>query len=184
MSEVITVFSADEVLAEQDLAHLDRIRRPRRLGHRPHEGLVGQRHVREQHVEVALVHRDVGRLADRAARMVQPFRHVGQFHELLEIGDRRIAAAAIGVAHEGRAIDRRQHQAAPADLDVALGVAGVLDVAATAPSCRVCAPDRVGMRTRSPSIVGAGVLPKLQRRGIIDEVDADLFQDGLGVAPR
>ena len=34
-----------------------------------------------------LVYRHIGRLADRAARMVQPFAHIAQFHEILEIRD-------------------------------------------------------------------------------------------------
>jgi hypothetical protein len=78
-----------------------------------------------EHVEVALVHRDVGGLTDRAARVVQPLRHVAELHKVAEVLDRGVAAALLGVAHEGGAVDGRQDEVAPADLDVALGVAGV-----------------------------------------------------------
>jgi hypothetical protein len=73
--------------------------------------------MRQQHIQVALVHGHIGGLAHRAARMVQPFRHIAQLHEFLEILHRGIAAPAFGVAHERRAVDRRQNQVAPADLD-------------------------------------------------------------------
>jgi hypothetical protein len=75
---------------------------------------------------MALVDGYVGGLADGAAGMVQPFRHVAELHEIAEILHRRIATAAGRIAHEGRAVDRRQHQVAPADLDRAFGVAGHL----------------------------------------------------------
>ena len=59
---------------EQDPAHLDQIGRPFRRVTLPHERLVAQGHMGEQHIQVPLVHGDIGRLADRAADMVQPFR--------------------------------------------------------------------------------------------------------------
>jgi hypothetical protein len=37
------------------------------------------------------------------------------------------------------------------------------------------------MRTRSPVHLGAGLAPALQRRGVLDEGHADLFQHGLGI---
>jgi|GEM_PF-6562970 len=77
----------DKLPSEQDLAHLDGIPRARGFGDRAHERLVRQRHMREQHVEAALVHGHIGRLADRAAGMVQPFRHLAQPHEAAEILD-------------------------------------------------------------------------------------------------
>ncbi len=75
---------------------------------------------------MALVHGDVGGLADRAAGMVDPFRHLAEPDEVLEIVQGGIAAPACDVTHEGRAVDRRQDKVAPADHDVALGVAGGL----------------------------------------------------------
>jgi hypothetical protein len=42
--------------------------------------------------------------------MVQPFRHLAEFHELVEVGNRCVAPPAFDIAHEGRAIDRREDQ--------------------------------------------------------------------------
>jgi hypothetical protein len=82
--------------------------------------------MRVEHVEMALVHRHVGGLADRAAGMVQPFGHVAQLHQRFEIGHRGIAPPAVEVAPEGRAVDRREDEGLAADLDVAGAVAGDL----------------------------------------------------------
>ncbi len=136
--------------------------------------------MRQQHVEVALVHRHVGRLADRAARVVQPFRHVAQLHEVAEILDRRIAPPALGVAHEGRAVDRREHQVVAADLDAALGVAGVLGDTARRRLAQLAGEAARDVHPLALH-VGAGLLPALQRLGIVDEGDADLLQHRLGV---
>ena len=85
--------------------------------------------MRMQHVEVTLVHRDIRGFAHRAARMVQPFRHVAKLHEVAEILHRRIAPPALGIPHERRTVDRCQDKVAPADLHVALRIAGVLHIA-------------------------------------------------------
>ena len=96
----------DEVLTKKDPAHIDTVLRPRRFGHRAHEGLVAERHMRMQHIEVTFVYRDVGRLAYRPPRMVQPFGHIAQLHEFLEVRHRSITAPPRGIAHKRRAIDR------------------------------------------------------------------------------
>ena len=95
-----------EVLTEKDAAHIHTVLRARRLGHRPHEGFVAERHMRVQHIKVALVHRDVGRLAYRPPRVMQPFGHIAQLHEFLEVRHRSITASPGGIAHKRRAIDR------------------------------------------------------------------------------
>ena len=79
-----------------------------------------------QHVQMTLVHRNVRRLADRAARMVQPFAHIAQLHKVLEIMDRGIAPPARRIAHERWAINRGQHQIAPTHIDIAVRIAGIL----------------------------------------------------------
>ena len=57
----------NELFAEQDFTHLNRILRTARFGHRTHERFVRQGHVRQKHVEVTLVHRNIGRFANGAA---------------------------------------------------------------------------------------------------------------------
>ena len=116
-----------EIFAEQDFAHINRVLRPRWFGHRPHKGLIAQAHMRVQHIKMTLVNGNVGRFAHCATRMVQPFRHIAQFHEFLKISHSRITAATDTVPNEGRAVNRGQHQRFAADLNTALWVAGVLD---------------------------------------------------------
>ena len=136
--------------------------------------------MREQHVEVPLVHRDVGRLADRAARVVHPLRRIGELHEVAEVLDRRIAPTVLHVPHEGRPVNRRQHETFSADCHVALRVARVLHVL----------PRRSGAETaREPprqvhpvaAHVGARVPPELQRLGILGEAHPDLLEHRLGI---
>ena len=67
---------------------------------RSHERLVAVLQMAVHHVEVALVDRQVDRLADRAARMVQRARHVGELDEVAEILDPRVAAAFVEIADE------------------------------------------------------------------------------------
>jgi len=61
--------------------------------------------------------RQVDRLANGAAGMVEPGKHVGKLHEISEILDRGVAPLIFQIAHEGRAIDRREHHVVAADLD-------------------------------------------------------------------
>ena len=136
--------------------------------------------MREQHVEVALVHRDVGRLADGAARVVQPLRRIGELHEVAEVRDRRIAPPVLHVAHERRPVDRRQHEVLPADGHAALRVARVLDVLARRGGAELA---RQPLRQMHPvaAHVRAGVPPQLQRLGVVGEAHPDLLEHRLGV---
>ena len=129
---------------------------------------------------MALVDRHVGRLADRAAGMVQPFRHVGQLHELLEIRQRRVAPPALVVAHEGGAIDRGQHAVLAADHNVALAVAGDLGVLRRRGRAELSGEPARDAHPLTLDVC-AGIAPTLQRLRIVDEIDADLLQHGLGV---
>ena len=130
--------------------------------------------MRAQHIKVALVHRNIGRLANGAARMVQPFRHIAQLHEFLEIVQRGIAPPACDIAHEGRPINRGQHQIAAANLDIALWVAGVLGE-----GFRCSRTQLARQPTRNMHPLAAHIrtrfAPAHQRRFILDKVDADLF---------
>jgi hypothetical protein len=89
-----------------------------------------------------------------------------------------LTATSVARADEGRAVDRRQHQVAAADLDIARGVAGMLGEARGR---------RGAEGTRKPAgdmhpfaaHIGPGLAPEGQRAGILHEIDPDLLQHGL-----
>ncbi len=114
------------VRPEQDPRHLDRVARALRRRDRAHERLVAVADVAVDHVQVALVDGDVHRLADRAAAVVEVRREVRQLHEVAEVLDRAVAAAAVQVADERRPVVGREHRVRSADLDVVRLVARVL----------------------------------------------------------
>src|ERR1700722_8623601 len=68
----------------------------------------------------------VDRLADGAAGVMQRGRHVGEFHEITEVLDLRVAAALVQAAYEGGAIGRRENCAIAADDNRAGRIARVL----------------------------------------------------------
>ena len=112
--------------------------------------------------------------------MVQPFRHVAQLHEFLEILHRSIATTAIHVAHERRAINRGEHQVASTDDDIALGIARML--------CELAGrrfDQLTGQTARNmhplPLNIGACLTPPVECGRVIDEVNTDLLEDGFGV---
>ena len=127
-----------------------------------------------------LVNRDIRRLADSPAGMVQPLRHIGQLHEFLKIRDGGVAAASVGVAHEGRTIDWGENEGLAADFDIAVAIAGDL-----------CKPGRRGRTqfARQPARnsdslafnLGPRLFPALQSFRTINEIDADFFQNRFGV---
>ena len=130
----ITQLLVDELVAEDDFRHVDAVLRALGRGDRAHERLVGIAQVAVDHVEVALVHRYVDRLADGAAGMMDRRGEIGQLHKIAKILDRGIAAALIEIADEGRTIDRGEHRIVSADDDVAVGVPGKLGEFASARS--------------------------------------------------
>jgi hypothetical protein len=79
--------------------------------------------VRVDHLEVALVDRQVDRLAHRAAGVVDERAGVGELHEIAEILDGAVAAALVEIVDEGRAVDRREDGGVAADRHRAGGVA-------------------------------------------------------------
>ena len=87
---------------------LDRIQRTGRTGHGAHERLVRIPHVGINHVEMALVDRYIHRLADSAAGVVQPWRHISELDQIVEIPERAVAAPAIEVVK--RTASRKQVQ--------------------------------------------------------------------------
>ena len=147
---------------------------------RAHERLVRILDVAEHHVEVALVDRQVDRLADRAAGMVQRRALVGQLHQIAEILDGCIAPPLVQAAIERRTVNRSEHQIGSADGHRALRVARMLhELRRGAGDQR--AKQAAGEAHPLALHVGARVLEERQCLLVLDDVDADLFQDGLGV---
>ncbi len=136
--------------------------------------------MRIEHIKMAFINRHIRRLADRATRMMQPFRHIAQFHEFLEIGHGRVAAPLMDIPDKGRAIDRGQHQRFAPDLDIAFRVAGILGKARGSGFAQIA---RQTARNAHPLAlnISARLFPKGQRLGVIGEIDADLFENGFGV---
>ena len=171
----------DELCAEENSAHLDRVGGPRRGRDRTHEGLVRERHVRIEHIEVTLVDGNVRRFAYRAAGMMQPGTHVREFDEIPEVLERAIAATAIDIAHERRPVRRRKHGCTAADRDRARGIARVLDEL-----CRRRAFDDLSSqpyRDAHPLTfdIRPGFLPKTNGDLIATNFHADFLQNAIGV---
>ncbi len=101
---------------------------------------------------------------------------------MLEVLDGRIAAAVVEIAHEGRAIDRREDRGVAADLHVALRVAGVLDVLLRGRLLDDRARETAREADAGALHIGAGLLPQLERLRLVAELDADFLQDGVGIA--
>ena len=119
------------------------------------------------HVEVALVDRDVDRFADGAAGVVQPRRGVRQLDEVLEVDERSVPSTAGEVAHERRAVGRREHDVVAADLDRPIRVAGVLRERA-----------RRGRAQRTHmSRVEAHSITVDRRAGVAEQPDGDVVVD-------
>ena len=174
----------DEVLAEHDPRHLDRVARPLGPGHRAHERLVRVADVRVDHVEVPLVDRHVDRLADRAAGVVQPRRRVGELHEVAEVLDRPVPAAAVEVADERRAVGRREDRPVPAEDDVVRAVPGDLRELRR----RRRLDERAAQAAREPHPLAvdgrARRREELERVGRVVELDPDLLEDPCRRSPR
>ncbi len=94
----------DELVAKHELGHIDRILSALAGGYRAHERFIAVLEMAVHHVEVTLVDRQVYGFTDGAAGVVYPGAQVSQFHEIAEVLDRRIAPAAIEVAHERRTV--------------------------------------------------------------------------------
>ena len=158
----------DELLAEQDARHPQRVLGALGRGHRPHERLVGVLDRAVGDVQVALGDRDVDRLADHRPGVVHRRRHVGELVELVEVLQRAVAPLVVEVVDEGRAVSRRERDLVAADLGIALGIARVHGEARSGSSRPAPSAAARGMRTRKRCDLGAGVAPHAgppRRRG-------------------
>jgi hypothetical protein len=132
------------------------------------------------HVQMALVDRQVDGLADRAAGMVQPGRGIGEFHEIAEILDRGIAPPALQVGDEGRTVRGQQNNMIAPQHD-RRGRVTTFHAEALGRR-RAQRPGQTGIeahpraRDRGPNI-----LEKPQRLLIAAELDADFPQNPLGM---
>ena len=147
----------------------------------PMNGLSLIAHVGIDHVEVPLVHGHVDRLADRAAAVVEVRRQIGQLHEVAEVLDRAVAAAAVEVAHEGRAVVRREDGVRIADPDAPLGVPCVLGEHARRGGLDDLAAHPAREADALALDVGTGILEQAQRLGVAPELEPDLLEDRVGV---
>ncbi len=133
------------------------------------------------HVEVALVDRQVHGFADRAAGMVERFRQVGEFHEVAEILDARIAPPLVEVVDEWRAIGGGEHGVLAADLHVARRVPGVLREFARGGRLDQLAAQAPWHAHPFALYVRARGLPDRQGFRVFAKFDADLFEDRIGI---
>ena len=165
----------DEVRAEHQLGHAHRVGGALGRGHRPHERLVGVLDRAVGDVQVALGDRDVDRLADHRAGVVHRRRQVGELVELVQVGERAVAALVVEVVDERRAVGRRERDLVAADLGAALGVARVHGEAARVLRDQV--HEQLAGDAHPVALdLGAGVAPHPDRL-VVAEVDPDLLQD-------
>ena len=168
--------------AEHDARHVDRVLGTAGVGDRAHERLVRVADVAVDHLEMALVDRQVDRLAQRAAAVVEGAARVGQLHEVAEVLDRGVAPAVVEVVDERRAVGRHEDHVRVADdwtLRAGLRARWVKTRGAVAVTIERHMPR--GKRTRCPVDVGAGAAEDLDRLGEVDDLDADLLEEGVGV---
>ena len=85
------------------------------------------------------------------------------------------------VVHERRPVVRGEDGVVAADLDIARGVAGVLRVLPRSGVLHDAAAQAAGEPDSIAVDVGAGVLPAVERGGIVAELDADLLENGVGI---
>ena len=181
MRLVSTVFSRNEILAEQEFADAHAVLGALGLGHRAHERLVRIFEMRIDHLEMPLVDRQIDRLAERAAGMVDIGAQIGELDEILEVLDRPVAPPPVEIVDEGRAVIGREHHRVAADDDIALGIARVLHVARRRGRAEL---PRQSPRKPHPLAldVAARRAKEIERAGKVAKLDADLLQQRLGVA--
>ena len=138
--------------------------------------------MRVDHVKVALVHRQVYRLANRAAAVVDRVGHIGQLDEVLEVVDGGVAPSLVQIAHKGRAVRRGKHRVFAADNHVVRRIARVLGELARCAGLHDGAAHAAGKAHPLAGDFGAGLAPNVQGLGVVTKVDADFLQDGVGIA--
>ncbi len=132
------------------------------------------------HIQMALVDRDIDRLADRAAGMMEPRDLVGELHEILEILDIGVAPPALEIAHERGAIGWREDDIIAANFDIPGGVAGMLGELSEG-----AFPDdgaqHTGLKPHPFAVhIGARLLPDFDHFRVIAKFDTDILEDRVG----
>ena len=117
----------DEGLTEHDLRHSYRILGTLGRRDRAHERLIRIFDMAVDHIVMAFVNRQINRLAERSAGMMEIRQHVSQFGEVAEVLDRSIAPPLIKIADERRPIDRSKHHCIATNLYIPRRIAGMLD---------------------------------------------------------
>ena len=170
-----------ERVAEDDLRHRHGVFGAFRSGDRTHERLVRPAQVAVDHVEVALVDRQVDRLAQRPSRVVQAGREVCKLHEVAEVLDRRVAPAFVEAADERGAVGGREHHVRAADARAALGIAGVLHELGRRGVGHDPSGEAAGDSDPLTVDIGAGFAPQRERFRVAPEFDANLRENRLRV---
>ena len=177
----------DHVLAlhglgtEHDPRHVDRVLGTARVGHGAHERPVRVADVAVDHLEMALVDRQVDRLAQRPATVVERPAGVGQLHEVAEVLDRRVAPAFVEVVDERRAVGRHEDHVRVADLDAAGRVPGELREQARRGRLDQRAAHPAREADPGAGHVRTGAAEDLDRVGEVDDLDADLLEERVGI---
>ena len=171
----------DEVVTEQDLHHRHRI-----LGALGADQCTEQRPIavsdmRQHHVEVALVDRQIDRFADDAAAVMQMRDHLVNLVELDEIVERGIASSLVDIVHEGGTVNRAQHGVAAADLDVVFRIARVLGILPR--RRRLDDPAaHAGLEAHPLAVdIGAGVPEIRQDFRVVVKFHAGVAQNAVGI---
>ena len=170
-----------ELLAEEDLRHVDGVLGALGRRHGAHEGLVAVAHVAVHHVEMSLVDGQIDGLADGAARVVHGRAHVGELHEVAEVLDGGVAAAFVEAADERSSIGGYENRVIAADDHTALGIAGVLRELGGGGLLDEVSTQATGEAHAFAVDAGAGVFPQGQCAGIVAKVEAHLLENGVGV---
>ncbi len=131
---------------------------------------------------MALVDREVDRLADRAARVMERRGYVRELDEIAEVLDPGVAASLVEIVYEGRAIGWRKHRVEPADAHAAGAITRLLH---ELPRRRLLHQLAAHAARKAHQLVlhlGAGPAPEVERLRVAQEFDADLGQDRIGIA--
>ncbi len=82
--------------------------------------------MRHQHIQMSALHRQIGRLDDRAAGVMDIWAQIGQFYEVLEILECAAPPPAFKIKHKGRPVYRRKGDRRSPDLQGPFRVAADL----------------------------------------------------------
>ena len=105
-----------------------------------------------------------------------------ELHEVLEVGERRVAPAGVEVVHERRAVVRCEHGGVAADLTSWAGLRACWMYVAGAVACTsLAAQCRAGSGRASPSTSAPASAKRSIALGVVAHLDADLFEDRVGV---